>query len=100
MAMIDRGFPVVAIAPPGRGTDALRPVLERLHDIGADLLIIGAPDLSGLATVSLPLPPLHDEVLSPITAIIPLQQFAFHLAVLRGLDPDAPRGLAKVTRSW
>jgi len=35
------------------------------------------------------------EMLSPILNIIPLQLFAYHMAVLRGLDPDKPRNLAK-----
>jgi glucosamine--fructose-6-phosphate aminotransferase (isomerizing) len=35
------------------------------------------------------------DVLSPIPYIVPLQLFAYYLAVLKGLDPDKPRNLAK-----
>jgi glucosamine--fructose-6-phosphate aminotransferase (isomerizing) len=35
------------------------------------------------------------ELLSPIPYIVPLQLFAYHLAVKKGLDPDMPRNLAK-----
>ena len=35
------------------------------------------------------------EALSPILAIIPLQLFAYHMAVARGTDVDQPRNLAK-----
>ena len=35
------------------------------------------------------------EALSPVLAIIPLQLFAYHIAVARGTDVDQPRNLAK-----
>jgi glucosamine--fructose-6-phosphate aminotransferase (isomerizing) len=35
------------------------------------------------------------EMLSPILNIVPLQLFAYHMAVLKNLDPDKPRNLAK-----
>lgn len=100
MAMIDRGFPVVAISPSGPGASALLPVLQRLRAVGADTLVVGGPDAAGLGTVDLTLPDLGPEPLSPILAIMPMQQFAFYLARERGLDPDKPRGLEKETRTW
>lgn len=100
MAMVHRGFPVLAIVPPGPGATALQPVLERLREIGADTLVVGAADATCLGTVGLTLPDLGPEALSPILAILPMQQFAFHLARQRGLDPDEPRGLQKVTETW
>lgn len=100
MAMIDRGFPVVAISPPGPGASALLPVLQRLRAVGADTLVVGGPETAGLGTVDLTLPDLGPEPISPILAILPMQQFAFYLARERGLDPDKPRGLEKETRTW
>lgn len=100
MAMIDRGFPVIVILPPGAGGRALRPVLDRLRELAADTLIVGEAAGGDLGAVSLALPALGPEILSPILAIMPLQQFAFHLAVQRGNDPDRPRGLRKVTETW
>jgi glucosamine--fructose-6-phosphate aminotransferase (isomerizing) len=100
LAVIDRGFPVVAIAPAGKGGEALRPVLERLRERGADTLVAGDPMLCELGTVRLPLEELGPEALSPALAIIPLQQLAWHLARERGGDPDQPRGLRKVTETW
>jgi len=35
------------------------------------------------------------ELLSPILSVIPLQLFAYHIAVLRGCDVDKPRNIAK-----
>lgn len=100
MAMIDRGFPVIAVAPSGLGATALQPVLERLRTLGADTFVVGDPALAALGTVSLPLPDLGAECVSPILAILPLQHLALHLARERGVDPDQPRGLHKVTETW
>jgi glutamine---fructose-6-phosphate transaminase (isomerizing) len=98
--MIERGFPVIAIVPEGPGGAALRPVLERLRERGADILIIGDPDAARLGTVGLPLPDAGPEALTPLLTILPMQQFAWYLARQRGGDPDAPRGLQKATRTW
>jgi glucosamine--fructose-6-phosphate aminotransferase (isomerizing) len=50
-----------------------------------------------LARTAIPLPAGIPEWLSPIVAVTPGQLFAFGLAQARGLDPDKPRGLHKVT---
>jgi glucosamine--fructose-6-phosphate aminotransferase (isomerizing) len=100
MAMIDRGFPVIAVAPNGPGGEALRPVLSRLAELGADTLVIGDPDLAREATMAFPLPESGPEILSPLVAILPLQLLAFYLARQRGNDPDQPRTIEKVTRTW
>jgi glucosamine--fructose-6-phosphate aminotransferase (isomerizing) len=99
MAMIDRGFPVIAIVPKGPGGMALKPVLERLRALGADVLVSGDPAAVSLGTVGLALPHLGPEVLAPLLTILPMQQFAWHLARERGVDPDQPRGLQKVTKT-
>ncbi|HET8522742.1 MAG TPA: SIS domain-containing protein [Thermomicrobiales bacterium] len=100
MAIIDRGFPVIAIAPTGPGAGALRPVLERLRELGADTLVVGGSDAIALGTLGFRLPDAVPEILSPMVSIIPLQLLAWHLALERGGDPDQPRGLMKVTSTW
>ena len=40
------------------------------------------------------------EELHPVLEILPLQQLALRLALERGVNPDAPRGLRKVTETW
>jgi glucosamine--fructose-6-phosphate aminotransferase (isomerizing) len=105
MAMVDAGLPVIAIHTPGAGGRAMLAVLERLRERQADLLLVGDPaggrvpeqpadQQLPVTTAGLP------EELFPIVEILPLQQLACQLALLRGGDPDAPRGLAKVTRTW
>ncbi len=100
MAMIDRGFPVIAVAPEGPGSASLTPVLERLRDLGADTLVLGDPALVRLGRVGFPVQELGPEWLTPILAILPIQQLAWHLARERASDPDRPRGLNKVTETW
>jgi glutamine---fructose-6-phosphate transaminase (isomerizing) len=100
MAIIDHGFPVIAIVPPGPGGTAFKPVLARLRALSADTLIVGSIEAAAQGTVGLPLPELGSERLSPILTILPLQQFAWHLARERGVDPDQPRGLQKETLTW
>lgn len=100
LAMIDRGFPVIAVVPEGPGGDALLPVLQRLRERNADTFVLGTPGAIALGAVGLRLPDNVPEALTPMLAILPMQQFAWHLARLRGGDPDAPRGLQKVTETW
>jgi len=99
MAMIRSGFPVLAIVPHGPGGHALQPVLHRLIEQHADLWAIGDGNLPP-ARLSLPLPPAGSEALSPLLAILPLQQFALELARQRGVDPDQPERIQKVTETW
>ncbi len=99
MAMLDRGFPVIAIVARGRGGRAMRPVLEKLAARGADRLVVGDPEAASLGTVSLPITEDVAEVVAPILTILPLQRLAFHLARERGVNPDAPRGLSKITET-
>ena len=98
LAMIDQSHPVVAVVPDGAGATAMRPVLERMSERDADLLVLGGLQAVGYGTVSYPLEPLPED-LAPIADIVPLQWLALEMALARGFDPDAPRGLAKVTRT-
>jgi glucosamine--fructose-6-phosphate aminotransferase (isomerizing) len=100
LAMIDGGHPVVAGVPPGGGAPALGPGLERLRERGVDLAVIGGPASTPFGTVSIGLDHGLPEDLSPIADIVLLQQLALAMATGRGHDPDRPRGLSKVTRTW
>jgi glucosamine--fructose-6-phosphate aminotransferase (isomerizing) len=94
LAMIDEAVPVIAVTSPGRGGAAMIPVVERLRESGADVLQVGAPGGLPLAAEGVA------EELLPVLEILPLQQLAWQLALSRGADPDRPRGLSKVTRTW
>lgn len=99
LALVDRGTPVVAVVPAGLGAAAMAPALECLHRLDADLLIVGDERATG-EHVQVHLPDGLAEEVSPVVEIVPLQLLARELALARGLDPDRPRGLAKVTETW
>jgi len=99
-AMIDSQHPVIAVVPQGIGGTAMRPVLERLADRGAHVCVVGDPSAALPGSLVLPLPAGVPEELSPVLQILPLQRLALQLSVERGNDPDAPRGLLKVTETW
>jgi glucosamine--fructose-6-phosphate aminotransferase (isomerizing) len=93
LAMIDRSVPVIAVTTPGRSGAAMEPVLDRLAEVGAEVLPVGPAHGLPVSAAGLP------EHVIPIVEIMPLQLLAWQLAVERGLDPDAPRGLSKVTHT-
>lgn len=96
IALVRAGFPILAIATSGRALDGMTELLRRLRDAGARLLVLSdVPEVRALGDgVRVPGVP---EWLSPLVAIIPAQLFAYHLTLARGLDPEAPRNLSKVT---
>jgi glutamine---fructose-6-phosphate transaminase (isomerizing) len=94
LAMIDRETPVIAIVSPGLGGAAMTPVVDRLARAGADVLTVGSA--AGLPISS---DGIAEELL-PVVEILPLQQLVWQMALDRGLDPDRPRGLSKVTETW
>jgi glucosamine--fructose-6-phosphate aminotransferase (isomerizing) len=100
MAMVDRGFPIIAPVPGGKVAASLDGVLDTIAARGADTLILGEPALAARGTVSFPIDDLGPEILTPILLVIPLQLLALHLALGRGVDPDQPRGLKKITETW
>ena len=99
MAMLDPDVPVIAVMSEGRGGDAMRQVLPRLRETGADVFCVGSAEAVASLGRGVALPAGVPEELAPMLEILPLQQLALHLAVERGSDPDAPRGLNKVTET-
>jgi glutamine---fructose-6-phosphate transaminase (isomerizing) len=100
LAMLDAGHPVVAVVPDGVSATAMHPVLERLRERGTDLAVLGGPSSTAYGTVGVDLDHGLPEELAPIADIVLLQQLALVMATGRGHDPDSPRGLSKVTRTW
>ncbi|HEX6481013.1 MAG TPA: SIS domain-containing protein [Ktedonobacteraceae bacterium] len=120
-ALIEAGLPVILFAPPGRTIDDSLELLQLLRERSADCMVITEEErLRELATISIPLKLPHvaggtihrrrgvtedakatyvTELLAPIPYIVPGQLFAQYLALAKGLNPDQPRGLTKVTRT-
>jgi len=95
LALIEKNVPVVAIAPSGRTFDKMVGNIEEARARGAFIISLGdRGELKRLSDVLIEMPET-DELLTPILYAVPLQIIAYHLAVLRGNDPDKPRNLAK-----
>ncbi len=100
LAIVERRFPVVLFAPLGVTQKSSVDLLERLHELNADCLsITNDKGIVELSPNSLLLPAEIDEFLSPIPFIVPAQLFAALLSAAKGLDPDAPRSLSKITKT-
>ena len=89
----------IARSGAGAGGRALEPVLDRLRERGADLVVVGSAEHVAGASAGFALPSGVAEEVAPILEILPLQQLAYEVTVARGLNPDAPRALAKVTET-
>jgi glucosamine--fructose-6-phosphate aminotransferase (isomerizing) len=99
LAMVERRFPVIMFGPNGVTRKSNVDLLERLKDLHADsLAFTNDPEIISRASRSIALPEM-DEFLSPIPFIVPGQLFAAYLSAAKGLDPDSPRSLAKVTQT-
>ena len=101
MAIVERGFPVLAVAPGGAAFADLMALLEGLvRERRVELLMLSAePSALRLAHTPIRLPP-SPEWLSPLVSVVPAQLFCVHLARAKEIDPEAPRGLTKVTETW
>jgi glucosamine--fructose-6-phosphate aminotransferase (isomerizing) len=98
IAIVEPGFPMLAIAPSGAVLNDLLSLLRRLRqEHGAQLLVISDSDEAlALGGASLRLPGVA-EWLSPLISIVPAQLYCYYLARAKGYDTEAPRGLRKVT---
>lgn len=99
VAMLDQRVPVFAVVPAGVAGDAMAQVLPRIRAAQAELFVVGTVAALAAANVGFALPDGVAEEVSPLLEILPFQLLALHLAVARGENPDAPRGLRKATRT-
>jgi glutamine---fructose-6-phosphate transaminase (isomerizing) len=98
LALVEPGIPILAIAPGGLALGRFSPLLRRLRASGANLAVVSdEPSVLALARHAIPLPGGVPEWLRPIVSIVPLQLYAMHLARARGLDPERPVNIRKVT---
>lgn len=98
ITLVEPGYHVLALAVRGPTLQSLGALLRRLRAGGATVLVASDdPDTRADGDAALTLDDAVPEWLSPIVGVLPCQLFAYHLALARGLDPDAPRHLGKVT---
>jgi glucosamine--fructose-6-phosphate aminotransferase (isomerizing) len=98
LALVEHGFPVVAVIPEGILSGELSGFFHQLKERGADLITISA-DAEALsqAQTPLPIPAGIPEWVSPLVTVVQGQLFALGLTLAKGFDPDQPRGIRKVT---
>jgi len=101
IAMVEGGFPILAVAPKGKVFDSMKEMLTRLRNQhGAELVLI-SDDVDSLTLAQSPiqLPPQIPEWLTPLVSILPAQLFACHLTTVKGYDTEKPRSITKVTET-
>jgi len=98
VATLDALFPVWVIASRDAGLRAVLEAAHRARAAQATLVASGsaAEEVAGAAHV-LQVPTAPTPVLAPLLSVVPGQLFAATLARAKGLDPDHPEGLTKVT---
>ena len=97
IALLEDGFPIVAVATKSPTYDKTLSNLEESKARGASIIAIateGDTEICKVADHVIYIPPVRDAFM-PITASVPLQLLARAVAVSRGCDVDQPRNLAK-----
>ncbi len=100
IALVEPSFPVFAFAPPGVTWNSVGETLQKLAGLHAEIVAIsdsGNREVDARATRVIRLPRRMKEAMTPIPYIVPGQLFAAHLAAQKGLNPDRPRTINKVT---
>ena len=101
IAMVEGGFPVLAIAPKGKVHETMTDMLTRLRRQKDAELVVISDDREALSLAQSPvlLPPHIPEWLTPLVGIVPAQLFACHLTKVKGYDTESPRSITKVTET-
>jgi glutamine---fructose-6-phosphate transaminase (isomerizing) len=100
IALVQPGIPVLVLAPEGATAAGQIELLRDLRARGIDTVVVS--DVAAtrqLGRWSIAIPARVPEWLRPSVSIVPAQLFAYHLTLARGLDPDEPRYISKVTRT-
>jgi glutamine---fructose-6-phosphate transaminase (isomerizing) len=102
IAMVEHAFPSFTFAPAGVTWPGLHETLAKLQHLSRETLVItdrSNREAAEFGRKAICLPVEIPELYTPIPYIVPAQLFAAHLAEQKGLDPDQPRTLSKVTKT-
>ena len=108
IAIAERGLPAFVFAPPGPTWHGISETLDRLETAGASSMVItdarNAEASLCRSVIAVPAPDSHDstlpiDALTPIPYAVPGQLLAAHIADQKGLNPDRPRMLEKITQT-
>jgi glucosamine--fructose-6-phosphate aminotransferase (isomerizing) len=98
IALIDQGTPVIAILPAGKEHALDEKMLSNIQEVkarGARVIVIAEEGVVVEGAEHVIAIPIARPIFQPILATVPLQVFAYEMAVARGNDVDQPRNLAK-----
>lgn len=101
IAIVAKGFPVMAVVSAGKVADPLISLLEYLkRDLSAELVVISNLESAlSLAQTRIPVSSEIPESLTPLVNIVPAQLFAYYLTLAKGFDAEKPRVIRKVTET-
>ena len=97
LALIEPGSPVWALVPPDETRERMLGNLRELKARGAFVMAVASADdheTKALVDRVIPVPPHHPAV-SAILNAVPLQLYAYYVALAKGYNIDKPRNLAK-----
>lgn len=98
IALVEHDFPVFLIAPPGRTLAHLTDVATRLRTRRAETIILSSErQILRLARVPIQIPGRAADAIAPPVYGVAIQLLAYYLSRIKGINPDRPRGLRKVT---
>ncbi|HYH02416.1 MAG TPA: SIS domain-containing protein, partial [Bacillota bacterium] len=98
IAMVNHEIPVIVLAPKGPSLQDVEVMLDKLQTEQAELLIISnQKKLLARGACSFAIPETENDVISAFYNVCVAQIFACQLALIKGLNPDHPHGLNKVT---
>ncbi|MHC1623142.1 MAG: glutamine--fructose-6-phosphate transaminase (isomerizing) [Candidatus Methanospirareceae archaeon] len=98
ISLVEDGFPAIFICPRDETHKTIMGNIMEMKARGASIIAVieeGDEEIKRIADDYIEIPGKVPGVLSPIPFVVPLQLFAYYMAVERGYDPDKPRNLAK-----
>jgi glucosamine--fructose-6-phosphate aminotransferase (isomerizing) len=98
IALIEEGTAVIAILPPKDEHGLDEKMLSNIQEVkarGARVVVIAPEGAQVIGAEHIIRIPVASPLFQPVLATVPLQVFAYEIAVARGTDVDQPRNLAK-----
>ena len=101
IAILQTGSFIIMVASSGKMLDDMLSITSKIIDIGAKIIMISNnSEMLNLGDYQLPVCSNVPDWLFPVVSVLPGQLMSLGLAKAKQLDPDQPKGITKVTRTW